>query len=39
MEGSAILKLGRASTETREPVYPPIWFDGVSFQLFRPWWF
>jgi hypothetical protein len=38
MEGLAVIELGRASTDTREPVYPPIWFDGVSFQFFRPFW-
>jgi hypothetical protein len=36
MKGPTIVELGRASTETRQPVYPPIWFDGVSFQFFKP---
>jgi hypothetical protein len=29
-----IVELGAASVETREPVWPPIFFDGVNFQLF-----
>jgi hypothetical protein len=35
MEGLQIIVLGVASIETREPIYPPIFFDGVSFQFFR----
>ena len=35
MEGLQIVVLGKASIETREPIYPPIFFDGVSFQFFR----
>ena len=35
MEGLQIIELGTASIETREPIYPPIFFDGVSFQFFR----
>jgi len=31
-----IVRLGAASKETREPVFPPIFYDGVSFQFFRP---
>jgi hypothetical protein len=38
MEEHDIVDLGTASIETREPVYPPIFFDGVSFQFFRPFW-
>jgi hypothetical protein len=33
-----IIRLGTASIETREPIFPPIWFDGVNFQFFIPWW-
>lgn len=33
-----IIDLGAASTETREPIFPPIFFDGVNFEFFRPWW-
>ena len=29
-----IIRLGTASTETREPIWPPIFFDGVNFQFF-----
>jgi hypothetical protein len=38
MEDIQIIVIGRASIETREPVFPPIFFDGVSFQFFRPFW-
>lgn len=37
MEARHIVELGTASIETREPVYPPVYFDGVSFQFFIPW--
>ncbi len=33
-----IVQLGRASIETREPVGPPIFYDGILFQFFPPWW-
>jgi len=33
-----IVMLGTASVETREPAFPPIFFDGISFQLFQPFW-
>jgi hypothetical protein len=33
-----IIHLGTASVETREPVGPPIFFDGINFQFFIPWW-
>jgi hypothetical protein len=34
----AIVDLGAASVETREPISPPIFFDGISFQFFQPFW-
>jgi hypothetical protein len=37
MEERDIVELGTASIETRQPVYPPVFFDGLSFQYFRPW--
>ncbi len=33
-----IVQLGRASIETREPVGPPIFYDGILFPFFPPWW-
>ena len=38
MEENEIFELGTASIETREPVFPPIFFDGISFQFFKPFW-
>jgi hypothetical protein len=37
MDEHDIVELGTASIETRQPVYPPVFFDGLSFQYFRPW--
>ena len=37
MDGRDIVELGTASIETREPVFPPVFYDGISFQFFRPW--
>jgi len=31
-----IVRLGTASKETRGPLFPPVFFDGFSFQYFRP---
>jgi hypothetical protein len=33
-----IVDLGAASVETREPISPPVFFDGISFQFFLPFW-
>jgi hypothetical protein len=33
-----IVQLGTASIETREPIFPPVDFDGLSFQFFQPFW-
>ena len=38
MEQRNIIVFGTASIETRQPVYPPIYFDGLSFQFFRSFW-
>jgi hypothetical protein len=35
MEDQDIVELGTASIETRQPVYPPVFFDGLNFQYFR----
>jgi len=35
MEDCDIVELGTASIETRQPFFPPTFFDGVSFQWFR----
>ena len=35
MEERDIVELGTASIETRQPIFPPIFFDGLSFQFFR----
>jgi hypothetical protein len=35
---SEIVELGTASVETREPIFPPYFFDGVNFQFFQPFW-
>ena len=37
MDEHDIVELGAASIETRQPVYPPIHFDGLSFQFFHFW--
>jgi len=36
MGTSDIVRLGAASLETKQPIVPPIFFDGVSFQFYRP---
>ena len=38
MEQRNIIELGTASIETRQPIYPPYFFDGLSFQFFRSFW-
>jgi hypothetical protein len=35
MEDRDIVELGTASIETRQPVFPPVFFDGLNFQFFR----
>jgi hypothetical protein len=35
IEEHDIVELGTASIETRQPVFPPIFFDGLNFQFFR----
>jgi hypothetical protein len=35
VETKDIIRIGTASKETREPIYPPIFYDGVSFQFYH----
>ena len=35
MGTSDIVRLGAASVETKGPMVPPIFFDGVTFQFYR----
>lgn len=38
MDDFGVVDLGVASKQTREPVYPPYYFDGYTFQYFQPYW-
>ena len=35
IEDGDIVELGTASIETRQPILPPVFYDGLSFQFFR----
>jgi hypothetical protein len=34
----ALVDLGKATKETKQFAVSPIFYDGVSYQYFRPWW-